>query len=315
MKIRKKEHSVGILGKILNLKNNSKTDTYSANYLNDRIVKVSPTEPITGEKVWIQKGKNLFDKSNVSFPCCWLATDGTIQTTVNQDAVSEYIKVTPNTIYTISGFANNQYFALHSYDENKNHSNMIYADTLTNGVNISFTTGENDYYIRIAINIFDVSNNIQIEKGSTATNYEPFIRKIYIKNDNDEYEEFYNEEEHNKQVYSTEEQVIGTWIDGKPLYRKVLTLDTPAPGATSHIYYNNPNVKEICSIQGTIYRKDRNIGIPIGSRPSSNWHTFFEDVYANYEGKMLIIITMGSLWTEANFGGLHVIVEYTKTTD
>ena len=61
MKIRKKEQSVGILGKILNLKNNSKTDTYSANYLNDRLVKVSPTEPETGEKIWVQRGKNLFD--------------------------------------------------------------------------------------------------------------------------------------------------------------------------------------------------------------------------------------------------------------
>ena len=27
----------------------------------------------------------------------------------------------------------------------------------------------------------------------------------------------------NKHTYSTEEQVIGTWIDGKPLYRKVIT--------------------------------------------------------------------------------------------
>lgn len=26
-----------------------------------------------------------------------------------------------------------------------------------------------------------------------------------------------------KEIYSTEEQVIGTWIDGKPIYRKIFT--------------------------------------------------------------------------------------------
>lgn len=34
MKIRKKESSVGVLGKILNLFNNSKKDTYSCDYIN-----------------------------------------------------------------------------------------------------------------------------------------------------------------------------------------------------------------------------------------------------------------------------------------
>ena len=30
----------------------------------------------------------------------------------------------------------------------------------------------------------------------------------------------------NFSIYSTNEQVIGTWIDGKPIYRKVVTLST-----------------------------------------------------------------------------------------
>lgn len=32
--------------------------------------------------------------------------------------------------------------------------------------------------------------------------------------------------------YSTEEQVIGKWIDGKPLYRKTITGTTPATAET-----------------------------------------------------------------------------------
>ena len=52
-----------------------------------------------------------------------------------------------------------------------------------------------DGYIR-----FDYDKNcydIQVEMGSVATSYEPYItKKIHTKNDNGVYEEFYNEEEH-----------------------------------------------------------------------------------------------------------------------
>ena len=33
--------------------------------------------------------------------------------------------------------------------------------------------------------------------------------------------------------YSTEERVIGTWIDGKPIYRKVFEVTSPSAGGTS----------------------------------------------------------------------------------
>ena len=69
-------------------------------------------------------------------------------------------------------------------------------------------------------------NNVVISPTEPTTGEEVWInntnKKIYTKNDNGGYEEFYSEEEHNKQVYSTSEQRIGTWIDGKPIYRKVL---------------------------------------------------------------------------------------------
>ena len=35
--------------------------------------------------------------------------------------------------------------------------------------------------------------------------------------------------------YSTNEQVIGTWINGKPLYRKVAVIDNPYHGMTFSI--------------------------------------------------------------------------------
>ena len=34
-------------------------------------VVISPTEPTTGEEVWIKKGKNLFNKSNFDWMWCY----------------------------------------------------------------------------------------------------------------------------------------------------------------------------------------------------------------------------------------------------
>lgn len=49
-------------------------------------------------------------------------------------------------------------------------------------------------------------SDIQIEKGTIATEYTP------------------HKEFNNKQIYSTNEQIIGTWINDKPLYRKVVSI-------------------------------------------------------------------------------------------
>lgn len=36
-------------------------------------------------------------------------------------------------------------------------------------------------------------------------------------------------------VYSTEETICGTWIDGKPIHRKVLTMKLPTPPAVHRV--------------------------------------------------------------------------------
>ena len=41
----------------------------------------------------------------------------------------------------------------------------------------------------------------------------------------------------NKNVYSTSETRIGTWIDGKPLYRKTLSFPNGNSGSTSVVAY------------------------------------------------------------------------------
>lgn len=40
------------------------------------------------------------------------------------------------------------------------------------------------------------------------------------------------------QIYSTDETVIGKWIDGKPLYRKIIENVMPAVGQIKYIDFN-----------------------------------------------------------------------------
>ena len=50
------------------------------------------------------------------------------------------------------------------------------------------------------------------------------------------------------QIYSTTEQAIGTWIDGKPIYRKVIQGNITSKDES--LFVVNENVKTMISIYG-----------------------------------------------------------------
>ena len=106
--------------------------------------------------------------------------------------------------------------------------------------------------------------------------------------------------------YSTEEQVIGTWIDGKHLYRKVI-------------------VKTITKSGNNVFRLSsvglENIVKYVTLKSISNGNPINEDYYTTNADLLRTLI---------NYDGLHIqlgtnypsvpclvytIVEYTKTTD
>ena len=159
--------------------------------IEESCVIVSPTEPTTNEKVWIQKGKNLFNpNTNIEAKgFCRLADAGVLQQ--NTSFCSVKVKVKPNTIYvTSSDMPYTEWSNLCYFDKNMNFlSGDIYA-----GENKVFTTPENCYYITIAL--LNTFNWFQIEQGTAATEYEAYVEKaIHVKNDNGVYGEFYKEKE------------------------------------------------------------------------------------------------------------------------
>lgn len=152
----------------------------------ERII-VSPTEPINNEKVWIQKGKNLFNKNNV-VPGT-LESDGSVAYS-DTYSTSDFIPVVPGKTYykglTSSGRVKLYYEDKSPYSDGNRDMENFYPEH-------AFTIPENIYYIRFTITN-GVLDTFQLEQGATATEYEAYIEKaIYVKNDNGVYEEFYKE--------------------------------------------------------------------------------------------------------------------------
>lgn len=163
------------------------------NQLQDNLVVVSATEP-TGdnrEKVWIQKGNNLFDKNNC-LTYAWVGENGTIINSNDNNVLSALIPCKPNTKYTLSGFTPNAYLIVVGFDSSKNYtwtiSNQLEKETIK-----TITTGANDHFIKIGFG-YAVPNlsTLMINQGDVALPNEEYITpKIYVKNNNDIYEEFY----------------------------------------------------------------------------------------------------------------------------
>lgn len=157
------------------------------NKLND--VKSSANQPSTGEKVWIQKGKNLLNKNemgtgNIIYP----DTTAEILNPDQKAYTTNWIPCNPNTQYTASGGNRERW-------QFKNASGTItFAEgyTITTPADAKFMR----WYGYYDDNNTGISNvNLQIEQGSIATSYEPYIEPtIYVKNNNGVYERFYNKQ-------------------------------------------------------------------------------------------------------------------------
>lgn len=168
---------------------------------------VSSTEPTTNEKVWIQKGKNLFNSNSIIWFTNCTNNNGTIiqstadtnsylrwkiQTFLNGEYVSNPEVILKNDIGKVSL----KFTKDNSFNQIAIGLNGSVIDTLV-GLDISDLINEEAYVISFEIiNTTQGSvswNNIQLEQGSTATDYEKYIdKKIYCKNDNGEFEEFVN---------------------------------------------------------------------------------------------------------------------------
>ena len=103
-------------------------------------------------------------------------------------------------------------------------------------------------------------------------------------------------------LYSTEEQVIGTWIDGRPIYRKTVSV-TSAHGVP---VINTGEIDKIINHHGYFYYSDSQPCVPVPIYVQSNY------MYCSTEGNNNIVLYCSDIYSSKP---ATVTVEYTKTTD
>lgn len=105
--------------------------------------------------------------------------------------------------------------------------------------------------------------------------------------------------------YSTDEQKIGTWIDGKDLYQKTFSIGTlPAVGSVKGIEHNITGLSMVIDIQGTITATSGlSRPIPFHESDQLNVNVYTTDRYIN-------VAAGDSNWSAYNRN--YVTIKYTK---
>ena len=106
--------------------------------------------------------------------------------------------------------------------------------------------------------------------------------------------------------YSTSEKIVGTWIDGKPLYQKTVSLGN-LPNATSkNVAHGISNLSYVTSLEGTAVRIAGTF-----AAHSMNMNDGTMRINTKIVGDNIVISTASDL---SSFIG-NVTIQYTKTTD
>ena len=315
------------------VQNEASTDTdktYSANYLNDKLVSVGTTAPTDGRRVWFEESKNVLVPN---FTDGYTATKTGITLTYN------------NGTYRVQGTATSDYFFIIADQNQKDlrakllsgkyylsgapsgSSNSTYwlqiygisatgtsaVRTFEEGLRINnFVNEAQNFNISIFVKAnqtIDVLFKPQLEEGE-ITSFEPYIEPSI----NVDGEEWYNP--NNVEKYSTNETKIGTWIDGRNLYRKVITITSINTNANvTEVSISLANLNEIVNIGGSVKTSSGQY------KPVTTYYMDSTGIVQRYGfcvyaiTSSLMTLSYGDWWKGGAFNGCKVIIEYTKTTD
>ena len=105
--------------------------------------------------------------------------------------------------------------------------------------------------------------------------------------------------------YSRDEQLIGKWVDGKPLYRRYFNFTTGSQSKTEVDIPNYSDIERITNIYGTY------------SHTNSTGNLIYANI--NLTDQIITWVENGKInaLTISNYynSDVHMFIEYTKTTD
>lgn len=105
--------------------------------------------------------------------------------------------------------------------------------------------------------------------------------------------------------YSTDETVIGRWIDGKPIYRKVIQANTPSSSAWIDTATVSSDIATCIKILGVFVTDGQKVPFPYGEE------RYQVNCTITAEGKLRVYVQHSVYYNKP----FVVTVEYTKTTD
>lgn len=146
------------------------------------VAQIEPQQDLHGyDAPWAGgAGKNLInqdgtDTSNGYVHKAYINTSGTVSTATGDWDVMEYASVEPNTTYTLSGSTGGSANGWCEYDSSK----TMVAHGTASTIPFTFTTGESTRYVRFNRQ-YSTDTQVQLEKGSSATAYQPFANECPI---------------------------------------------------------------------------------------------------------------------------------------
>ena len=102
--------------------------------------------------------------------------------------------------------------------------------------------------------------------------------------------------------YSTDERIVGTWIDGSPIYRKVFT-DTSIQGDVDAVIGNIQSLAKLVNIYGGI-KSSAGEYLPLDFMTNIDGKSYYNHAYVKSNGDVCIL----TKWP----GAYNCIVEYIK---
>lgn len=189
------------------------------------------------------------------------------------------------------------------------------SETWGNWINTSFTLNNNEFNCSDVIIALDNTEEFDIEvkvtdnlsNNNTTTSID-VGKSIFFISSNEKKCYVYDKRVltvGEEESYASDETVIGTWINGKPLYRQVLDV-TLTPNSTNNFTVTNSSNFEVVTKVDGITRITRPNGwVPVNFY-NDNQHNF---AFFNLDNNRL---ELGNSWY-ANRA--IIIIEYTKITD
>jgi hypothetical protein len=280
----------------------------------DANVYVGNQQPTEGQEVWVQKGKNLYNPKK-----------SYITGSLYQDVAQIYDDIRVGETYTFS--TPYTWTTIHVINSNGEYTRKLGGTKEDRVVTITIEENESKLEILFAsgtsylktVNGIDFTG-VQFEQNPVATTYEPFAgKRIYVKNEHGSYDRLYDESNLNQNVYMSQEQRIGTWVNNKPLYRRYVEGIFTGIGVDSAGYVDLVDLKywdiETCAF---LYGSIENVGGDHRMMPINSYETDTYNICFSYLGQTSYLQYKCVGWNATTNGWsfeYRVVLEYTKTTD